>query len=273
MPITTINGVGLFWERRGEQGAPLVLVHGSWGDHHNWDAVVPGLARTFRVFTYDRRGHSQSERLPTQGRIEEDVADLAAFITTNRLAPAHVAGNSFGAAITLKLAAAQPDLFASATAHEPPLIGMLGDHPALPVVRERIGAVLKTLRSGDLETGAREFVENVALGPGMWDQLPPEMRQTFVLNAPTWLDEMNEPESVMVVDLVRLPAFSQPLLITRGDQSPPFFYAILDKIAAAVPHVQQYTFSGAGHVPHLTHADEYIRIVTDFVQHGRLAAV
>jgi pimeloyl-ACP methyl ester carboxylesterase len=107
----------------------------------------------------------------------------------------------------------------------------------------------------------------------MWDQLPPEMRQTFVFNAPTWLDEMNEPESVMVVDLVSLAAFSQPLLITRGDQSPPFFYAILDKIAAAVPHVQQYTFSGAGHVPHLTHADEYIRIVTDFVQHGRLAAV
>jgi hypothetical protein len=37
---------------------------------HSWDAVGPGLARTFRVFTYDRRGHSQSERLPTQGSIE-----------------------------------------------------------------------------------------------------------------------------------------------------------------------------------------------------------
>jgi pimeloyl-ACP methyl ester carboxylesterase len=100
-----------------------------------WDAVVPGLSRSFRVFTCDRRGHSQSERLPTQGSIEEVVADLAAFITTNSLAPAHVAGNSFGAAITLKCAAARPQLFASATAHEPPLIGMLGNHPALPVVR------------------------------------------------------------------------------------------------------------------------------------------
>jgi pimeloyl-ACP methyl ester carboxylesterase len=62
MPIDTINGVRIFWEQTGERGAPLVLVHGSWGDHHNWDAVVPALARTFRVFTYDRRGHSQSER-------------------------------------------------------------------------------------------------------------------------------------------------------------------------------------------------------------------
>jgi pimeloyl-ACP methyl ester carboxylesterase len=110
MPITAINGVRLFWEQQGGGGAPLVLVHGSWGDHHNWDSVVPGFARTFRTFTYDRRGHSRSERLPTQGSIEEDVADLAAFITPNHLAPAHVAGNSFGAAITLNLAAAQPNL-------------------------------------------------------------------------------------------------------------------------------------------------------------------
>src|SRR5260370_32764758 len=112
MPTTDINGVKLFWEQTGDSGAPLVLVHGSWGDHHSWDAVVPGLARTLRMFTYDRRGHSQSERLPTQRSIEEDIADLAAFITTNSLLPAHVAGNSFGAAIVLKLAAAQPNLFA-----------------------------------------------------------------------------------------------------------------------------------------------------------------
>ncbi len=273
MAIVTINGVRIYCEQHGDSGAPLVLAHGSWGDHHNWDSVVTGLAHSFRVFTYDRRGHSQSERLPMQGSIEEDVADLAAFITTNNLAPAHVAGNSFGAAITLKCAAAHPQLFASATAHEPPLVGMLGDHPALPVVRERIGAVLRTLEAGDLESGARQFVENVALGPGMWEKLPEDMRRTFVFNAPTWMDEMNEPESAMAVDLPRLGEFEQPLLITRGDQSPPFFSAILDKIAAAVPRVEQYTFRGAGHVPHVTHADEYVRVVSEFVQRGRLAAM
>ena len=268
MPVTTLNGVRIFWERRGDSGAPLVLVHGSWGDHHNWDAVVPGLARSSRVFTYDRRGHSQSERLPTQGRIEDDVADLAALITSNNLVPAHVAGNSFGAAITLKCAANHPNLFASATAHEPPLIGMLENHPALPGLRERIGAVLTTLKSGDLEAGARQFVENVALGPGMWDKLPPDMQRRFVFNAPTWLDEMNEPEHAAAVDLRGLAAFERPLLITRGDHSPPFFDAILDKITASVPHVEQYTFRGAGHVPHLTHPDEYVDVVTTFMQHG-----
>ena len=29
-----------------------MLVHGSWGDHHNWDPVVPALAESFRVLAY-----------------------------------------------------------------------------------------------------------------------------------------------------------------------------------------------------------------------------
>jgi len=219
VPSTRINGVSLFWEQAGERGAPLVLVHGSWGDHHNWDAVVPGFARTFRVFTYDRRGHSQSERLHTQGSIEEDVADLAAFITSRGIAPAHVTGNSFGAAIALKLAATQPNLFASLTIHEPPLIGMIGDHPMFPMIRQRIGAVLTTLKAGDADAGARQFVETVALGPGMWERLPPSQRQTFIFNAPTWIDEMNEPENAMRVDLARLAVFNHPVLLSEGDES------------------------------------------------------
>lgn len=265
MAIDTINGVRIFWEQTGERGAPLVLVHGSWGDHHNWDAAVPGLARAFRVYTYDRRGHSRSERLTTQGTIEEDVADLAAFITTHKLAPAHVVGNSGGAVITLKLAAAQPEIFASAIVHEPPLIGMIQQHPMMPAVRQRMNAVIATLQSGNPEAGARAFVENVALGPGMWEKLPPEVRDTFVFNAPTFLDEMNEPESVMSVDLSRLAAFRRPMLLSEGDQSPPFFRVILEQIAIALPQARRHIYRGAGHVPHLTHAGEFVNVVSGFV--------
>ncbi len=272
MPITAINGVRIFSEQHGDHGAPVVLVHGSWGDHHNWDAVVPGLARSFRVLTYDRRGHSQSERLAMPGSVEEDVADLAVLITTNNLAPAHIVGNSFGASIVLKLAAARPDLLASLIVHEPPLIGLLGNDPTLPAIQQRIGAVVETLQAGKTELGARQFVETVALGPGMWDKLPSEMRHTFVFNAPTWLDEMNEP-SAFTLDLSRLAAFHHAAFITRGDQSPPFLGAILDRIAAALPQAQRHTFRGAGHMPHLTHADEFVKVVTDFVQRGVAGAV
>ena len=56
-----VNGVRIAYQDVGS-GEPLVLVHGSWGSRHNWDPVVPGLAERHRVISYDRRGHSESER-------------------------------------------------------------------------------------------------------------------------------------------------------------------------------------------------------------------
>jgi pimeloyl-ACP methyl ester carboxylesterase len=265
MPISTFNGIRLFWEQHGSDGAPVAFVHGSWGDHHNWDAVVGAFARTFRVFTYDRRGHSQSERPTGQGRIEEDVADLAAFIRGLNVTPAHVVGNSGGAVVALKLATIQPDLFASLVVHEPPFIGMIQDHPMMPAVRDRLRTVTELLRGGDMEAGAREFVETIAFGPGMWETLSPEMRQTFIFNAPTFLDEMDEPLSVMTVDLQGLARFAHPILLTRGNRSAPFFSAILNRIAAVLPAARRHTFEDAGHVPHLTHPDEYARVVMGFI--------
>ena len=78
MPTATVNGVRLFFAHSG-YGPPLLLIHGSWADHAAWDQVVPALAQHFRVLTYDRRGHSQSQRPSTQGSTEDDVDDLRPF--------------------------------------------------------------------------------------------------------------------------------------------------------------------------------------------------
>ena len=63
---TEANGVRLYYEIHGG-GEPLVLVHGSWVDATRWRFVVPGLAESFRVLVYDRRGHSRSERPDAPG--------------------------------------------------------------------------------------------------------------------------------------------------------------------------------------------------------------
>lgn len=269
MPASRINGVQLFWELSPGAGEPLVLVHGSWGDHHNWDSVVPGLSTRFHVATYDRRGHSRSERPPGQGRIEQDVADLAALIEYLFNGPSHVIGNSFGAAIALRLASQRPELIRSLVVHEPPLFGLLEGvaevQPALAAVRQRIEAVAPLLQAGDMTGGARRFVESIAFGPGAWEQLPHATRDTFVTNAPTWLDELQEPESLSL-DLQGLAPFRAPTLLSHGGQSPPFFPAVVERLAAALPQARRYRFEQAGHVPHLSHPDEYVRVVTDFIQ-------
>jgi pimeloyl-ACP methyl ester carboxylesterase len=269
MATAKVNGVRLFYELTGTGAVPLVLVHGSWDSHHDWDLVVPRLADAFRVLTYDRRGHSQSERPTGQGSVREDVADLAALIEYLGLVPVWVVGNSFGASITLRLAGERPDLFRGLIAHEPPLFSLLGDDPTLaPLlaeVHQGIGAVVERIASGDHAGAAEQFVETVALGPGMWAQVPPEVRQTFIENAPTFLDEASDAEQ-LAFDLDWLRAFSPPALLTRGDQSPPTFAPVVAKLAEALPRVEVVTFLGAGHIPHATHPEAYVEAIMAFTR-------
>lgn len=272
MATAKVNGIQLYYELNGTGAVPLVLVHGSWDSHHDWDLVVPRLADAFRVLTYDRRGHSQSERAAGQGSVREDVADLAALIEHLGLGPAWVVGNSFGASITLRLAGERPELFQGLIAHEPPLFSLLGDDPTLaPLlaeVHQKIGAVVERIASGDHAGAAEQFVETVALGPGAWTQLPPEVRQTLIENAPTFLDEASDAEA-LDFDLEWLRAFSRPSLLTRGDQSPPTFAPVVAWLAETLPRAEVMMLPGAGHVPHATHPEAYVEAIMAFTRGPR----
>jgi len=267
MPVDKINSVNIFWELTGNTGEPLILVHGSWGDHHNWDLVAGELSKTFRVLTYDRRGHSQSERRPGQGYVKEDIEDLIGLIEHVHLSPAHIAGNSFGAGIVLKTAAKRPDLFKSMIAHEPPLFDLLKDNPyaqdALQIVNGRIKTVLDLIRKGHNEKATEEFMEKIAMGPGTWGKLPEVAQKTFIYNAPTWFDEMQDPQSLQI-DLTTFSDFKKPALLTAGSESPSFFPLVIDKLMNAIPHAKRITIEGAGHVPHMSHSEKYIEMVRSF---------
>jgi len=270
LEFITVNGVRIAYTDTGGDGIPLVLVHGSWGSHHNWDPVVPGLAEHFRVVTYDRRGHSDSERPSGQGHFSEDVADLAALIEQLGLTPAWVAGNSAGAVITLQVAAACADLLRGIIVHEPPLFGVLaeGGPEARALADLESGPleqVARRITAGDHAGAAELFVEQVALGPGSWAQFPDEMRATFIHNAPTYLDEENDPECASI-DEVRLAEYDGPVLLTTGDQSPPIFRLVERRLAELLPQAHRVTYAGAGHIPHVTHPEAYVAELLMFVQ-------
>jgi len=264
----TVNNVHLYCERSGHSGEPLILIHGSWVDHLTWNKVVPAFSQSFRVLTYDRRGHSQSERPASPGSIKQDVADLASLVEEWQLAPAHIVGNSAGGSIVLRLAAERPDLFRSLVVHEPPVFSLLadGEHRAmLTAVKERIGAVAMLLEAGDMEGGARLFVETIVYGPGAWKQLPAELKKTVIFNAPTFLDEVRD-NDFFCIEPTRLIQFPHPVLLTQGEKSPPFFAPIINKLATAFPLAQQTIFQGAGHEPEQTQPEAWVAALSAFIK-------
>jgi pimeloyl-ACP methyl ester carboxylesterase len=272
MTMAEVNGVQLFYQFNGEGEVPLVFVHGSWDSHNEWDSLVPHLSDSFRILTYDRRGHSQSERPSGQGSIEEDVDDLAALIENLGLAPAWVAGNSFGTSIALRLAGERPELLRGVIGHEPPLLSLIaGDNEAAPMIEEvgsRIDAVVERIAAGDHAGAAEQFVEEVVLGPGMWDQQSPETRETMIENAPTFLDECRDPEQ-LDFDPEWVSGFSKPVLLTVGAESPPIFKSVTTRLAEVLPRVEVITLTDQSHAPHLTNPDAYAETILDFTSKNR----
>ncbi|MCU7820341.1 alpha/beta fold hydrolase [Kitasatospora sp. DSM 101779] len=252
------------------EGEPLVLVHGSWNDHRPWQpAVDAGLEWAFRVMAYDRRGHGRSGLVPGPGTRPQDEDDLAALIEALGLAPAHAAGNSFGASITAGLAARRPELFGRIVLHEPPLAGLVLDDAVavaeMRTVTEAIEEAKQLLREGDDAAGAKLFVEEIAPGPGAWGTMPEPLRDTIVTHAQTWLDEQQDPGWALL-DLDGLGACTAPVLLSRGSESPAWFGAVLDRLAAVLPHARRNTFQGAGHIPHVTHPQDHAAVVTAFMR-------
>ena len=269
MPVEKINETPIAYEMTGE-GEPLVLVHGTWVDGQTWDLVVPRLAESFFVITYDLRGHGRSViNPPSAGTVHDDVADLAALIDRLEIGPANVAGNSSGACIALRLTIEHPDLVRRTLAHEPPMDGLLATDPNAKAIEdqnlESMGALRELLEAGAQREAAERFVDTVAIGPGAWSQLPPPVQDTFVRHGPAFLGQLNDPDALQL-DLDALGEVSTPLLLSQGDQSPPMFPPIMDQLAANVPKAERRTLTNAGHVPHMTNPDDYVALLTGFIQ-------
>ena len=265
--VTSPDGTEIAYKRTGS-GPPLVFVHGSWSSHHDWDDVVPGFAESFHVVAYDRRGHSRSERSPAQVTIDDHADDLGELIERLGLAPAWVVGNSFGASIALRLAARHAVLLHGVIAHEPPLFDLISDDPDLaPLVEEdekMTATVADRIASGDHEGGARRFIE-FELGPESWSQLSPDIRATLVENAPAFLDEARDPDQY-AFDPAWLTEFHRPVMLTMGSEGSPTYAGVVSRLADALPVVEVARFEGAGHIPHMTHPEEYIEVTRNFIR-------
>ena len=93
----------------GEQGPPIIFVHGLTANAFCFQAFADDLTRDHRVFAYDLRGRGDSDKPESGYSIPIHAADLAELIDEWELNRPVVAGHSSGAFIALYLAAHYPE--------------------------------------------------------------------------------------------------------------------------------------------------------------------
>jgi 3-oxoadipate enol-lactonase len=108
MPKVRTNGIELFYEESGT-GEPLLLIAGFACDHTNWSKLVPLLASTNRLITFDNRGVGQSSSPETQYTIRHMAEDTIGLLDAVGLDSVHIAGHSMGGQIALEVALTWPE--------------------------------------------------------------------------------------------------------------------------------------------------------------------
>jgi pimeloyl-ACP methyl ester carboxylesterase len=226
--IRSKDGTPIAYWRSGV-GTPLLLVHGTVGDHLTWAPVLAALERHFSVYTMDRRGRGDSGDAQAYA-LEREGEDIAAVIDAIGGA-VDVVGHSFGGTCILEAM--------RLTAHvrrlilyEPPLPLGLRYWPA-----EFSARMHALLDAGEREQALLLFFRDMVKMP------PHEVAAAQVL--PTWPArvaavhtiprELQNLESY-TFDAGRFGRMETPTVLFLGGESPPSMRTIAETLHTTLPN-------------------------------------
>jgi pimeloyl-ACP methyl ester carboxylesterase len=107
---TSVNGVDMFWESRGEGSTPLVVVHGGYGVTSMFADLLDRLAEHRQVVAVELQGHGHTRDQDRPFTYEAFGHDIAGVIENLGLGQADLLGNSLGGGVCLRCTIQHPEL-------------------------------------------------------------------------------------------------------------------------------------------------------------------
>lgn len=267
----TDDGVDLYYESTGS-GTPVVFVHEFAGDMRSWEPQVRYFSRRYQVITFNARGYPPSAVPPEASSYSQlrAVADILAVMDHAGVARAHIVGLSMGGFATLHFGLHHADRALSLC------VAGCG-YGAELAQRDRFREEAEACAAMLLNEGMAVFGEKYAMGPTRLPFLRSDPRgfaefkaqligHSALGSANTQLGVQRERPSLynMTEALARL---TVPTLILNGDEDWPCLKpGILLK--ETIPSAALAVIPNCGHTMNLEAADQFNRIVDDFLTHA-----
>jgi len=240
---------------------PLLLVHGTSGDHRTWRVAGPILAQRRRLAAMDRRGRGDSGDGPAWAieREVEDVAEVAERLAAEAGGPVDVVGHSLGGRLALAAALASGAI-RRAVVYEAVAAQSAAEAGLVAGLRARLDA-------GDLDGLLSTFMTEAVGMPA--DDLAAfranPIWQRRAAAGPTIVRELEAAIFAPALRLEVLAGVAQPVLQLVGSASPPWFLDGARVLDARLADGRLQVIEGARHGAHHSHAAEFCRDVEAFL--------
>lgn len=257
MAIASVADIDLYYEVDGS-GDPVVLLSGLTGMGRSWKHMLPSFTADYRTYVFDQPGSGGSS-VPPEFSIEHHAKAIVEAVRSFDCGPAHVVGSSTGGAIAQVMALDYPDTVRTITLASSWARSDAFFHHQFTVRK----AIL-------LEMGKQAYADSSALflysAPYLRDHIDTiTSRRKLLTSGPPPEIMAQRIDMVMAHDqLDRLGGITTPTLIVVGSQdacTPPYFSR---ELAEHIPG-SEFVELDAGHSIHTEAADEFFKLVQDFV--------
>jgi 3-oxoadipate enol-lactonase len=254
----------LYWEQAGE-GSPVVLLHEGIADSRMWEPQWAEYSKRFRMVRYDMRGFGQSPAAVGKFSLSGDLVQLLDGL---ELGPATLIGVSLGGSVAMETTIARPDLVSRLVLVAPGLRGFEMNDETKAGWEEEEAALERGDVDAAVEVNMRMWVDGPSREPG---EVDPEVRTKVAemqrRAIEIYLEAGEEGEHQPLVDDwgSRLAEISVPTLVIVGELDRPEMLDITERLEAEIPDARRVTIPGTAHVPSMERAEQFDRIVLDFL--------
>lgn len=244
-------------------GEVVLLIHAGVADRSMWSEHFDWLVQAgFRAVAVDLPGFGDAVIEDRPQAPWDDVLQTMSALDVSR---AVLVGNSFGAAVALRVAAVAPAAVSALVLISPP---PLASTPS-PALRAAWDAENAAFEHGDID-GAVAAVVAAWTRPdapeALRERVASMQRRAFELQAAA--GDVPEAPDPLIEHPELLGKLQIPALVAAGEDDMVDFLDTAGELAKALPLARHAVIRGAGHLAPLETPDEFRRLLLDFL-HNR----